>query len=96
MTRSELDSFYRALQSAERESGTDAEKAAYYADLALEEERDDIVRVAARLAFRYAIEVYLAREDVRTRPARRLTRTERLQGLADRGVDTWEDYRGER
>ena len=29
-------------------------------------------------------------------PARRLTRQERLQGLADRGIDTWDDYRGER
>ena len=27
---------------------------------------------------------------------RKLTRPERLQGLADRGVDTWEEYRGER
>jgi hypothetical protein len=27
---------------------------------------------------------------------RKLTRQERLQGMADRGVDTWEDYRGER
>lgn len=27
---------------------------------------------------------------------RKLTRAERLQGLADRGIDTWEDYRGER
>ena len=25
---------------------------------------------------------------------RRLTRNERLQGLADRGIDTWEEYRG--
>jgi hypothetical protein len=29
-------------------------------------------------------------------PARRLTRHEQLEGLADRGVDTWEDYRGEK
>jgi hypothetical protein len=27
---------------------------------------------------------------------RRLTRTERQQALADRGCDTWEEYRGER
>jgi hypothetical protein len=27
---------------------------------------------------------------------RKLTRQERLQGLADRGCDTWEEYRGER
>ena len=27
---------------------------------------------------------------------RKMTRQERLEGLADRGVDTWEDYRGER
>ncbi len=27
---------------------------------------------------------------------RRLTRQERLQGLADRGCDSWEEYRGER
>lgn len=27
---------------------------------------------------------------------RRLTRTERLQGLADSGCDTWEEYRGEK
>lgn len=27
---------------------------------------------------------------------RRLTRQEHLQGLADRGCDTWEDYRGEK
>ncbi len=26
----------------------------------------------------------------------KLTRQERLQGLADRGCDTWSDYRGER
>jgi len=26
----------------------------------------------------------------------RLTRNERLQGLADRGVDTWDDYYGRR
>lgn len=26
----------------------------------------------------------------------RLTRQERLQGLADSGCDTWEEYRGER
>ena len=31
------------------------------------------------------------------RPApRRLTRQEWLEGLADRGCDTWEEYRGER
>jgi transcriptional regulator with XRE-family HTH domain len=29
-------------------------------------------------------------------PRRKLTRNERLQGLADRGVDTWEEERGER
>lgn len=29
-------------------------------------------------------------------PPRKLTRTERLQGLADSGCDTWEEYRGER
>ena len=27
---------------------------------------------------------------------RRLTRQERLQELTDQGVDTWEEYRGER
>lgn len=27
---------------------------------------------------------------------RKLTRHEQLQGLADRGIDTWEDYRGEK
>jgi hypothetical protein len=27
---------------------------------------------------------------------RRLTRQERLEALADRGIDTWADYRGER
>ena len=27
---------------------------------------------------------------------KKLTRQERLQGLADRGIDTWEDYRGEK
>lgn len=27
---------------------------------------------------------------------RRLTRQEQLEALADRGVDTWEEYRGER
>lgn len=31
-----------------------------------------------------------------TIPARRLTRTERHQELADSGCDTWEEYRGER
>ena len=29
-------------------------------------------------------------------PRRKLTRQERLQGLADSGCDTWADYRGER
>ncbi len=29
-------------------------------------------------------------------PCRPLTRHERLQELADRGCDTWEEYRGER
>lgn len=29
-------------------------------------------------------------------PSRTLTRQERLQGLADSGCDTWEEYRGER
>ncbi len=29
-------------------------------------------------------------------PRRKLTRQERLQGLADSGCDTWEEYRGER
>lgn len=29
-------------------------------------------------------------------PCRTLTRQERLQGLADSGVDTWEDYRREK
>lgn len=29
-------------------------------------------------------------------PRRKLTREERLQGLADNGCDTWEEYRGER
>jgi len=28
--------------------------------------------------------------------SRRMTRQERLQGLADRGTDTWEEFRGER
>ncbi len=28
--------------------------------------------------------------------ARKLTRQERLEGLADSGCDTWEEYRGER
>lgn len=27
---------------------------------------------------------------------RKLTRQEQLEGLADRGIDTWEEYRGER
>lgn len=27
---------------------------------------------------------------------RRLSRQERLEGLADSGIDTWEEYRGER
>ena len=27
---------------------------------------------------------------------RRLTRQEQLEGLANRGIDTWEEYRGER
>lgn len=30
------------------------------------------------------------------RTVRRLTRQEQLEGLADRGCDTWEEYRGER
>lgn len=29
-------------------------------------------------------------------PKRKLTQQERLEGLADSGCDTWEDYRGER
>jgi hypothetical protein len=29
-------------------------------------------------------------------PQRPLSRHERLQGMADRGCDTWEEYRGER
>jgi hypothetical protein len=29
-------------------------------------------------------------------PPRKLTREERLQRLADSGVDTWEEYRGEK
>jgi hypothetical protein len=29
-------------------------------------------------------------------PKRKLTRNERLQEMADRGRDTWEEYRGER
>jgi hypothetical protein len=29
-------------------------------------------------------------------PKKKLTRTEKLQAAADAGVDTWEDYRGER
>ena len=28
--------------------------------------------------------------------SRKITRQEQLQGLADRGCDTWEEYRGER
>ena len=32
----------------------------------------------------------------RVTPRRKLTRQEQLEGLADSGVDTWEDYRGER
>jgi hypothetical protein len=35
-------------------------------------------------------------EDDPPRRRPRLTRNERLQGLADRGCDTWEEYRGER
>lgn len=30
------------------------------------------------------------------KPTRKMTRTERLQAAADAGVDTWEDYRGEK
>jgi uncharacterized Zn finger protein (UPF0148 family) len=29
-------------------------------------------------------------------PPRRMTRQERLQAAADAGIDTWEEYRGER
>ena len=29
-------------------------------------------------------------------PRRKMTRNERLQEAADRGCDTWEEYRGER
>lgn len=32
-------------------------------------------------------------ETIRTRKA---TRQEQLEALADRGIDTWEEYRGER
>ena len=35
-------------------------------------------------------------EEANDEPPATLTRTERLQGLADRGCDTWEEYRGER
>ena len=39
----------------------------------------------------------VCREDLRAEaPRHRLTRHERLQGLADRGHDTWEEVRGER
>ena len=34
--------------------------------------------------------------DLEKVPERRLTRQERLQALADSGVDTWEEKRGER
>ena len=37
--------------------------------------------------------LYAERDD---RPPRTLTRQERLEGLADRGVDTWEERQGER
>lgn len=31
-----------------------------------------------------------------TKPRRYLSRQEQLEGLADRGIDTWEEYRGEK
>ena len=34
--------------------------------------------------------------EARSRPPTRLTRHEQLEALADHGVDTWEEYRGER
>lgn len=37
-----------------------------------------------------------AEQDEPPRPSSRLTRHEQLEGLADRGIDTWEDYRGEK
>ena len=49
--------------------------------------------------------VYVDAEVIETTPeetdeepprGRRLTREEQLEGLADRGCDTWEEYRGER
>jgi hypothetical protein len=35
-------------------------------------------------------------DQVSNKPRRKLTREERLQRLADSGVDTWEEYRGEK
>lgn len=35
-------------------------------------------------------------EEDEPRTARKLTRQEQLEALADLGIDTWEDYRGER
>jgi hypothetical protein len=51
--------------------------------------------------FREAVEDLLSEEadfiaEVEPEPKRKLTRQERLEGLADSGVDTWEDYRGEK
>lgn len=37
-----------------------------------------------------------AEEERGERDCRRLTRHERLQAAADAGIDTWEEYRGER
>lgn len=37
-----------------------------------------------------------ALQDSAVPPPRRLTRQEQLEALADRGIDTWEDYRGEK
>lgn len=34
--------------------------------------------------------------DEERRPRRRMTREDFQQGLADRGIDTWEEYRNER
>ena len=41
-------------------------------------------------------EVVETEPDADDEPPAKLTRTERLQGLADRGCDTWSEYRYER
>ena len=103
MTPQELNAFYREVDLVER-TMLQADVAPQYAAAALDAGRmlddggDDIVRVLARVAFRFANRELLARHRrtaraIRTAPRRR---GPDLQAAADAGFDTWDDYHGER